>query len=361
MHFDAEEAAGQLRMIVPGLREQLGERGLMLPDASAAVLDAYVRERVALFGPQLLTAADLARTALFALAVSGGHRDIVVREGDDAHTAYRRWCLQTGVDPHGPSRVALLSALHRRFVARWRAECGGGDGERAGGSDGARCVAAACTRDRNRYPGYELARPTEHEDVLAVLLALARETGAAACVETGTYEGFTTEKLARSRWCPAVFTIELSAEFAAAARARFAEHATITVLEGDSGDVLDAEHSRHFAPLGPSLWFLDGHYSMLRTARGVADSPVMRELEYVLGKRRVAGDVVVIDDARTFRGARLDLGMEYPELSAVLNKVCTLLPEAFVDVAHDLIVVRTAELTNRVLPMAASVRSFKNT
>ena len=46
-------------MIVPGLRERLGERGLMLPDASAAVLDAYVRERVALFGPPLLTAADL--------------------------------------------------------------------------------------------------------------------------------------------------------------------------------------------------------------------------------------------------------------------------------------------------------------
>ena len=345
MHFDAEDATDQLGRIRPTIESQLRDRGLALPSQSAAVLDAHVRERVALFASgALLSDANLARPPLFTLDVSGDRSGIVVREGDDAHTAYRRWCLQPGVDPHGPSRAALLSALHRRFVARWRAECGdGGD---------ARCVAAACTRDRNRYPGYELARPTVHDDVLAVLLTLARETGAAACIETGTYEGFTTDKLATSRWCPAVFTIELSAEYAAAARERFAERPEITVLEGDSGEVLHAEHERRFSSdrLGPALWFLDGHYSMLKTARGAADSPVMRELDYILGTRHVAGDVVVIDDVRTFRGERLALGMQYPELSEIFDKVCALRPAAFVDVAHDLLVVRTDDDARRVLP-----------
>ena len=345
MHFDAEDATDRLGRIRSTLESRLSDRGLVLPSESVAVLDAHVRERIALFeNGSLSSDEELARPLLFTLDVSGDRRGIVVREGDDAHTAYRRWCMQTGVDPHGPSRAALLSALHRRFVARWRAECGDG-------SD-ARCVAAACARDRNRYPGYELARPTVHDDVLAVLLTLARETGAAACVETGTYEGFTTDKLATSRWCPVVFTIELSAEYSLAARERFAERPEITVLEGDSGDVLHAEHERRFSGdrLGPTLWFLDGHYSMLKTARGAADSPVMRELDYILGTRRVAGDVIVIDDVRTFRGERLALGMQYPELSDVFDKICALRPAAFVDVAHDLLVVHTGDDASRVLP-----------
>lgn len=345
MHFDAEDATDRLGRIRSTLESRLSDRGLVLPSESVAVLDAHVRERIALFeNGSLSSDGELARPLLFTLDVSGDRRGIVVREGDDAHTAYRRWCMQTGVDPHGPSRAALLSALHRRFVARWRAECGDG-------SD-ARCVAAACARDRNRYPGYELARPTVHDDVLAVLLTLARETGAAACVETGTYEGFTTDKLATSRWCPVVFTIELSAEYSLAARERFAERPEITVLEGDSGDVLHAEHERRFSGdrLGPTLWFLDGHYSMLKTARGAADSPVMRELDYILGTRRVAGDVIVIDDVRTFRGERLALGMQYPELSDIFDKICALRPAAFVDVAHDLLVVHTGDDASRVLP-----------
>ncbi len=109
------------------------------------------------------------------------------------------------------------------------------------------------------------------------------------------------------------------------------------------------------------LWYLDGHYSGkmsggVDTSRGREDSPIIRELDFILRTRAHRGDVVVIDDARTFRGSRLPLNMEvdhawglFPELADVVDHICELRPNMLVDILGDEVVVRE----NLWLPDAA--------
>jgi hypothetical protein len=226
-------------------------------------------------------------------------------------------------------RLPVLSMLHAQLFQRALATCGS---SRA-------CIVSACKRNKGRFPGYEVEQPMVGNDILALLLQLAREASAAVCVETGTFRGETTLKLAESRHCPKVVTVELNPDFAAAARAKFAARQAanqdIVLLEGDSGDVLPAN-----AGLFPDdrnvLWFLDGHYSGLDTARGLEDSPIIVELDFILRTRAHRGDVVVIDDARTFRGSRLLLNMEvpwlFPESADVIDHIWELQPNMLVDI-----------------------------
>jgi hypothetical protein len=62
---------------------------------------------------------------------------------------------------------------------------------------------------------------------------------------------------------------------------------------------------------------------MLDTACGNDESPIMGELNLILGVRGLhEKDVVLIDDIRTFRGSRLDNNMHYPELTELQDYVC---------------------------------------
>ena len=132
--------------------------------------------------------------------------------------------------------------------------------------------------------------------------------------------------------------------------------------EGDSGDVLN--NNPVFQSLRRTMWFLDGHYSYLDTARGQDDSPVVRELEFILNRKDFEKDIILIDDAREFRGKRfpaertllayphdivtmiidemdVDGGvMVYPELDDIIDTVCSLAPEALIDLVDDVLIIR---------------------
>lgn len=105
-----------------------------------------------------------------------------------------------------------------------------------------------------------------------------------------------------------VVSIELDDRLYERARARFASDRNVTILRGDSGQVLGElmptiEH--------PCLFWLDGHYSGPGTAKGIEETPVMRELRHVL-EHRVCGHVILIDDAREFNGTH-----DYPTIEAL--------------------------------------------
>jgi hypothetical protein len=184
--------------------------------------------------------------------------------------------------------------------------------------------APASGTNKGRFPGYEIQKPKVGDDVLALLLQLAREASAAVCVETGTFRGKPTVKFAESRHCPKVVIVELNPDFAVAARAKFtamrAANQDTVLLEGDFGDVLPPN-----AGLFPDdrnvLWY---------------DSPIIVELDFILRTRAHRGDVVVIDDARTFRGSRLLLNMEvpwlFPESADVIDHIWELQPNMLVDI-----------------------------
>lgn len=187
-------------------------------------------------------------------------------------------------------------------------------------------------------------------------------------------ESLTTRARARLTTRRFVVTVELSKKYAERAIERFDREMVenhnkavkrITLLNGDSGQMLS--RMPIFEQLGRTLWFLDGHYSYMDTARGDNDSPLMAELQYILdGPRNEGGggDIIFVDDAREFRGTRFPVRapfgdgndgpctgvngtcgapaqIEYPELSDVLSRICEWSPSALVDLERDMLKIRT--------------------
>jgi len=111
---------------------------------------------------------------------------------------------------------------------------------------------------------------------------------------TGTFHGGTVEAVKRA--FRHIDTIELDPQLAARARQRFAGHSHVTVLQGDSGQVLPTVLARLTEP---ALFWLDAHYSGPGTARANRDTPIVDEISAILA-HPVPGHVVLIDDARGF-------------------------------------------------------------
>lgn len=144
-------------------------------------------------------------------------------------------------------------------------------------------------------------------------------------VETGTYLGDMVE--ASRREFKRVFSIELDHELARVAARRFKNYAHISIIEGDSGTALPEALKRIE---GRCLFWLDGHYSGGITAKGTMETPVLDELRHI--KSFCREPVILIDDARLFRGAD-----DYPALEELERFVRNLWPEYIFEVADDII------------------------
>ena len=118
-------------------------------------------------------------------------------------------------------------------------------------------------------------------------------------VETGTCFGDTIEALKND--FKKIFSIELSEKLFIDANEKFKECLHIELIHGDSG----AEIKKIILKLKtPALFWLDAHYSggALRgkvSARGEKNTPIIEELTHILAST-IAGNVIVIDDARLF-------------------------------------------------------------
>jgi len=138
--------------------------------------------------------------------------------------------------------------------------------------------------------------PPPHVVKQRTVRAYAGRFALSTLVETGTYLGAmikaTRDTFAR------VYSIELDPQLYERARKRFAEPGRVSILHGDSGEVLP----RLLADLRePCLFWLDAHHSGMVTARGRLESPVMQELRAILD-HPLEGHVVLIDDAQAFVG-----------------------------------------------------------
>ena len=112
------------------------------------------------------------------------------------------------------------------------------------------------------------------------------------------------------------------------AKQRFKNDPHVHVLQGDSGFML-GEALRLVN--GPTLFWLDAHYSGGATAKADLETPILKELS-IIASRGSYGDVILIDDARLF-GWRSD----YPRLSKIKQFVNKHWPDYKVEVESDLI------------------------
>ncbi len=154
----------------------------------------------------------------------------------------------------------------------------------------------------------------------------ASQYGLTVFVETGTYHGDMIDSM-RKRF-DALYSIELSDKYFKAAEKRFKGNKRITIIQGDSGEKLGELIPKLNKP---ALFWLDGHYSAGNTAKGIEDTPILRELSHIFSSP-VSGHVILIDDARLFGS---DPG--YPSLETVKQHILSQKPDLRIVVEHDCI------------------------
>lgn len=138
--------------------------------------------------------------------------------------------------------------------------------------------------------------PPPHVVKLRVVWWYCKQLGLRKFVETGTHMGETAEWMARKGID--VVTVELSDRLYQLARARLQRYRNVTLIHGDTARLLPDLLGRLSEP---ACFWLDAHFSGEGTARGTADTPISGELEAIL-THPVRGHVILIDDARCFRG-----------------------------------------------------------
>jgi hypothetical protein len=150
-------------------------------------------------------------------------------------------------------------------------------------------------------------------------------------VETGTFHGDTVE--AMRELFARIISVELDTELHQQNVDRFRGYRHIELIRGDSGQVLE----RILPLIGePALFWLDGHYSGVGTARGETDTPVLKELGHILTDSAFC-HVVIIDDARCF-----GTDPAYPSLPSLVEFVRSRKNRVSITVANDSI---------RILPL----------
>lgn len=158
----------------------------------------------------------------------------------------------------------------------------------------------------------------------ALVRRLQRESGLRLFIETGTFTG---EMLwAVRRDFSRLVSIELDPALASAARARLSRHPHVTILQGDTVDLLPGVLSGRAEP---ALFWLDAHYTGGVSAGAGQLAPILEEIAIINAARR-PGDIVLIDDARCFNGEQ-----GFPKLEQI-RRLCASLGGRF-EVVDDVI------------------------
>ena len=160
---------------------------------------------------------------------------------------------------------------------------------------------------------------------LRIIILYARARNPAVFVESGTLHGDTLAAV-RGEF-GALHSIELQDSLYKAAVAKFKEDNRILIHQGDSGIILNGVIATIFDPV---VFWLDGHYSGLGTAKGSQDCPIWRELDAIISRGNQR-DVVLVDDARLY-GQR----HSYPTLTAIKEKLQAAFPNCSLTLHSDI-------------------------
>jgi hypothetical protein len=159
----------------------------------------------------------------------------------------------------------------------------------------------------------------------------AKKYHPAIFIETGTYMGDMVDKV--KALFPQVISIELDIALHAKAVERFKAHPHITIMQGDSGQVL----ASLMQTLDKTcLFWLDGHFSEGVTAKGELITPIVKELENIAANAAKTGNkhVIIVDDARLFNGTD-----DYPTIETMQQLQQKLFPGFSFKIENDAILI----------------------
>ena len=168
--------------------------------------------------------------------------------------------------------------------------------------------------------------PPPHGIKQGIIKEYARNYHCQIFFETGSYQGDMIQAVKKN--FKQIYSVELSETFYQNVKQRFKHDHHITLLQGDSGEVVrDSLNHIH----EPCLFWLDAHYSGGNTAKGEKLSPIMEEIIPILN-HTIKSHVILIDDAREFAGKD-----GYPDLVELKQKVIRRRPDLSVMVELDII------------------------
>jgi hypothetical protein len=167
--------------------------------------------------------------------------------------------------------------------------------------------------------------PPPHTIKREAIQAYKKEYSLNTLIETGTFMGDMVE--AQRKKFKSVISIELDKNLYLKAKERFAKASNVTIINGDSGKVIE-EVIKDLN--SQALFWLDGHYSSGITAKGELNTPIMKELKCVLSSKN--DHVILIDDARLFVGKE-----DYPSLEELEKFIKGLRPDYAFEVKDDMI------------------------
>ncbi len=166
---------------------------------------------------------------------------------------------------------------------------------------------------------------TKYHSLSAQFIAeLKREIDLPLFIETGTYNGSTTQQVLHQ--FPAIHSIELFKQLYENAKRKFAPYPHVHIHHGDSGDVLNniLPHLEQKA-----LFWLDAHYSGEGTAFIGCGTPIIEELE-AIKEHGPKGSIILIDDIRIFDlvpfGTPTSNGRVFPNMQDVYHKLIEINP-----------------------------------
>lgn len=146
-------------------------------------------------------------------------------------------------------------------------------------------------------------------------------------IETGTYKG---DMIYGALRCfKDIYSIELNKNLYNRARKRFSGYPNVHILKGQSSEVLPKILKKISYPC---LFWLDAHWSGGSTARGDFQTPIMQEMQCILKHRKAVEHVVLIDDARCFKGES-----DYPTLKELEGLIRNYYPDWIFEVKDDII------------------------
>lgn len=159
-----------------------------------------------------------------------------------------------------------------------------------------------------------------------ILEEFAKKFSLSIFIESGTYMGdmiFALKELFNQ-----IFSIELNNNLYRRAKKRFSKFPHITILLGDSAELLPDVLSK---VTKPCFFWLDAHYSGGITAKGNKETPIMEEIINIFS-HSIKNHVILIDDARCFIGKN-----DYPALKELKKFVYENYPNSEFVIKDDII------------------------
>jgi hypothetical protein len=168
--------------------------------------------------------------------------------------------------------------------------------------------------------------PPPHYLKQLAILEYQKKYNYTTLVETGTYLGEMVEAVKKK--FDKIISIELGEDLYNNAKNKFKNDKNITIIKGDSGNVLPTVMSKIN---DPAIFWLDGHYSAGITAKGEKECPIFEELNAIFQSKQL-NHILLIDDARGFVGEG-----DYPTIEKLTDFVKSKNEKYQLEVKHDII------------------------